>query len=483
MRLASTVVLLACGCAFLLAQQAPPNTLSGEDVAALRSLHAAALASDYAMAQLEHLTDSIGPRLSGSSQKAAATEYVAAELRKLGLQVRLQEVQVPHWVRGEERAELVAYPGQAADTVQRLAVTALGMSAATPPEGITAEVVTVRGFDELERLGRGRVAGKIVVFNQPFDQRMVEAGHAEEAYGESVAYRQGGAVAASRLGAVASLIRSVGGAAYRLPHTGLTSYRDDVPAIPAGALSAEDAALVERLTRRGLVQLHLVLTPKTLPDAIDHNVIGDLEGSEHPEEIVVVSGHLDSWDLGTGAIDDGVGVAVAMEAANLVKRLGLRPKRTIRVVAWAAEEPGLQGARRYAKDVGAELARHAGAIETDLGAGHPVGFEIGGASSIAAMLAPVAAVLRESGAGLARTVDLAGSDIIVLGIRGVPTFAPVQDNRRYFDYHHTPADTLDKVDPVELRENAALVSMLAYALANLPELPPHTPRPRPDWLR
>jgi Zn-dependent M28 family amino/carboxypeptidase len=404
MRLASTLVLLACGCALLSGQQAPPNKLSDEDVAALRSLQAAAMKSDYAMARLEHLTDSIGPRISGSPQKAAANEYVAAELRKLGLEVRLQEVTVPHWVRGDERAELVAYPGQAAGTVQRLAVTALGMSAATPPEGITADVVAVRSFDELERLGRERVAGKIVVFNQPFNQRMVEAGQAGEAYGESVAYREEGAVAASRLGAAASLIRSVGGAVYRLPHTGLTSYRKGVPVVPAGALSTEDAALVERLARRGPVRLHLVLTPSTLPAVIDHNVIGDLKGSERPEEVVVVSGHLDSWDLGTGAIDDGVGVAVAMEAANLVKQLGLRPKRTIRVVAWAAEEPGLEGARRYARDFAGELGRHARAIEMDLGAGHPIGFafENGksvGLDSTAASRGAASACAAEAAAG------------------------------------------------------------------------------------
>ena len=483
MRVASTLVLALCTCSLLSGQQASRNALSEEDLAALRTLQAAALRSDYAFDRLAHLTDSIGPRLAGSPQNAAAVQYVASELRKLGLDVRLQEVQVPHWVRGEERAELVAYPGQPGGTAQRLVVSALGDSVATPAEGITGEVVAVRSFDELERLGRERVAGRIVVFNQPFDQRKVEAGYADEAYGESVAYRSDGAVAAARLGAVASLTRSVGGAVYRLPHTGGTSYRKDVPRIPAGALSAEDAALVERLSKRGPVRLRLVLTPRTLPDAIDHNVIGDLQGSERPDEVVVVSGHLDSWDLGTGAIDDAAGVAVAMEVANLLKQAGLRPKRTIRVVAWAAEEPGLFGSRRYVKEFASEIRRHAGAIEMDLGAAHPVGIQIGGAPSIAGALAPLAAILHGSGAGMLRTVDLAGSDIIALGIEGVPTFAPLQDNRRYFDYHHTPADTLDKVDPVELRENAAVISVLAYALANLPEMPPHTPRPRPDWLQ
>ena len=377
----------------------------------------------------------------------------------------------------------MSYPGQAPDTSQRLVVTALGGSVATPPGGITGEVVVVRDFKQLEGLGRERVSGKIVVFNEAFNQRMVEAGYAEDAYGEAVEYRSGAPVAAARLGAVAALIRSVGGAVYRLPHTGGTAYRKDVPAIPAGALSAEDAALVERLARRGTVRLHLLLTPRTLPDAVGHNVIGDLKGSERPEEVVVVSGHLDSWDLGTGAIDDAAGVALAMETANLVRQLGLRPKRTIRVVAWTAEEPGLLGAIHYAKAHAAELPRHAGAIEVDLGAAHPVGFEIGGEPSSADVLAPVAEVLRASGAGLVRTKDLAGSDIIALGIAGVPTFAPVQDTRRYLDYHHTPADTLDKIDPQELRENAAVVSVLAYALAELPGLLPHTPRPTPEWMK
>lgn len=480
-----SIALAACAAVGLFARQqpGPQNKLPEDSLSALRSLQAAALESNYAFDRVEYLTDSIGPRLSGSPQNAAAVEYVAGELKRLGLDVRLEEVQVPHWVRGEERAELVAYPGQASRTTQRLVVTALGGSVATPPDGLVAEVVAVRSFDELNRLGSERVGGKIVVFNEAFNQRMVEAGHSEEAYGEAVAYRSGGAIAAARLGAVASLVRSVGGAEYRLPHTGGTSYQKGVPQIPAGALAAEDAALVERLSRRGSVRMRLVLTSQTLPDATSHNVVGDLRGSERPDEVVVVSGHLDSWDLGTGAIDDAAGVALAMETAHLIKKLGLRPKRTIRVVAWAAEEQGLFGAIRYTRDHASELARHAGGIEVDLGAAHPVGFEIGGDESIAGVLEPVSQVLRGIGAGLVQTKDLAGSDIIALGIAGVPTFAPVQDSRRYFDYHHTPADTLDKIEPRELQENAAVVSVLAYALASLPGMLPHTPRPRPSWMQ
>nr|MBP7571826.1 peptidase M28 [Acidobacteriota bacterium] len=211
MRAASTLVLTLCACSLVAGQQPRSNALSEADLAALRSLQAAALQSNYAYERLAHLADSIGPRLAGSPQNAAAVQYVASELRKLGLEVQLQPVQVPHWERGEERAELVAFPGRAGETIQHLVVTTLGDSVATPPEGITAEVVAVRSFDELESLGRDRVAGKIVVFNQPFDQRLAEAGHAGEAYGQSVAYRSGGAVAAARLGAVASLVRSVGG--------------------------------------------------------------------------------------------------------------------------------------------------------------------------------------------------------------------------------------------------------------------------------
>ena len=460
MRALAALLLLVVSAAGLSAQPAG-NTLSPDTSAALRALQKAALSSDYAYTQLAHLTDSIGPRLSGSPGDAAAVEYVAAELRRLGLDVHLEEVTVPHWVRGEERAELVGYPGQPDGVTQRLVLSALGGSTATPADGLTAEVVAVPDFDALRRRGRDDVAGRIVVFTAPFDERLAEAGHAEEAYGRAVAYRSGGPAAAARLGAVACLVRSAGGANYRLPHTGGTDFPKDVEPIPAGALAAEDAALVERLARQGPVRMHLVLTPRTLPDLASYNVIGDIKGSEHPEQVVIVSGHLDSWDLATGAIDDAGGVAVAMEAAHLVRELGLRPTRTIRIVAWAAEEPGLLGARAYAKRHSAEAANHAGAIEADLGVAHPLGIEIGGDASIAATLAPVASVLGASGAGVLHASELAGSDIITLGILGVPTFAPIQDSRHYFDYHHTPADTLDKVKPEELRENAALAAVLA----------------------
>jgi Zn-dependent M28 family amino/carboxypeptidase len=218
--------------------------------------------------------------------------------------------------------------------------------------------------------------------------------------------------------------------------------------------------------------MHLVLTPQTLPDAVSYNVIGDLKGSEHPEQIVIVSGHLDSWDLGRGAIDDGAGVVVAMQAAKVLKDLNLRPNRTLRVIAWMNEENGLMGARAYQADHQSEMANHFAAIETDLGAGHPMGFYAQGKPEILTLLQPLAVILQSQGAGITRLVEETGSDVSLLGAAGVPTFAPIQDSRTYFNYHHTAADTLDKVNPKELQENCAVVAVLAYTLASMPQILP-----------
>jgi Zn-dependent M28 family amino/carboxypeptidase len=441
--------------------------LSQQTIADLARIRDAALASDYALRQAAHLSNSIGPRLTGSAQAAKAVEYVAAELKAIGLEVQLEKVTVPRWVRGAETAALVEFPGQAENTTQNVLLTALGGSVATPPEGITADVVTARNFDELESLGREKVNGKIVLFTNAFDKQMAAEGHGGEAYGEAVVYRSDGAVAAARLGAVASLIRSVGGADYRLPHTGQTNYKDDAPKIPAGAVTAEDADLIASLAAQGTVKMHLVLTPQQLPDTKSYNVIGDLKGSEHPEQVVITSGHLDSWDLGTGAIDDGAGVAVSMQTANVIQQLHLKPKRTIRVIAWMNEENGLRGGKAYADDHAAEIANQFAAIETDGGAGHPLGLNINAKPEVKTWLAPMAKVLQQCGAGMLEIVAHAGADIGPLDAKGVPTFAPIQDSRFYFNYHHTAADTFDKIVPRELAENAAVVAVSAYALANL----------------
>jgi Zn-dependent M28 family amino/carboxypeptidase len=338
---------------------------------------------------------------------------------------------------------------------------------ATPPGGTEDEVVVVKNFNELKSLPREKVAGKIVLFNYPFDKQTAAEGRSFQAYGQAVVYRSDGPSAAARKGAVACLIRSVGSAEYRLPHTGLTDYATDAPKIPAAAVTAEDADLIANLVQEGPVKMKLVLTPQTLPDVESANVIADIKGSEHPEQIVIVSGHLDSWDLGTGAIDDGAGVAVSMEAANLIQKLHLKPKRTIRVIAWMNEENGEAGSKQYAKDHDKEISNHFAAMETDSGAGHPIGVNMHTKPEVKKMFAPVAAILQASGAGILDLVEHCGADIEPLEKARVPAFSPIQDSRFYFNYHHTAADTLDKIVPKELAENSAVAAVAAYALANM----------------
>jgi carboxypeptidase Q len=432
----------------------------------LGAIKAAALADDYAYKQVAHLTENIGPRPSGSLQAKAAVEYVAAELRQLGLEVHLEAVQVPHWVRGQETAQLIEYPGQPPDATQKIVLTALGGSTATPADGLVADMVVVNTFDELTALGREKVAGKIVLFNELFDKQKSAAGMAFMAYGEAVRYRGAGPKAAADLGAAAALVRSVGDADFRLPHTGFSA-----PAgIPAGAVTAEDADLIAHLFAQGKVRMRLTLTPQKLPDNTSYNVIADLKGSEHPEQVVVVSGHLDSWDLGTGAIDDAAGVAVAMEAAEILEKLHLRPRRTLRVIAWMDEENGGAGSQAYTKDHLNEFPHYAAAIESDAGAAHPLGFDAKMSSRDAELLRPALNVLQNIGANVLRESSYPpGADIAGMSEAGVPALGILQDGRTYFHYHHTAADTLDKIVSAELRENAAAMAVMGYALASMKE--------------
>ena len=444
-----------------------PPVFSPQTLSELKQLQKAALGSDYAYRQVAHLANNIGQRLSGSPQAAKAVDYVASELKAIGCEVHLEKVMVPHWVRGEETAALVQFPGQAPNTTQKIVLCALGGSVATPREGIEADVLVVKNFDELKSMPREKVAGKIVLFNYPFDKQMAAESRGMQAYGEAVVYRSHGPSAAARQGAVACLIRSIGNADYRLPHTGMTNYDKDASKIPAGAVTAEDADLIANLVPQGPVKMRLILTPQTLPDAESANVIADIKGSEHPEQVVIVSGHLDSWDLGTGAIDDGAGVAVSMETANLIQKLHLKPRRTVRVIAWINEENGEAGSKQYARDHEKELSDHFAAMETDGGAGHPLGVNIKAKPEVKKMFAPVADILQESGAGILELVEHCGADIEPLEKAGVPAFSPIQDSRFYFNYHHTAADTLDKIVPKELAENSAVVAVVAYALANM----------------
>lgn len=441
---------------------------SDEQLHTMERLRDKAMESDYAYEELRHLTANIGPRLSGSPQAQKAVDWVADEMRKQGADVTLEKAKVPHWVRGAETGELTEWPGQALGTKQKIVLTALGGSVATPEQGMTAEVVVVDNWKELRALPAGAVKGKILLFNHPFDKELAATGRGLDAYGGSVVYRGAGPIAGATAGAAAVLVRSAGGGDYRSPHTGMTEYAPGVTKIPAAAVTEEDAELLKTLTREGKVAMHLTLTPQTFPDADSYNVIADWKGSEHPEQVVIVSGHLDSWDLGTGAIDDGAGVAVSMAALELMKEMGIHPKRTVRMIAWMSEEEGSEGAAQYMKDHATQMGNHAGAIESDLGADHSTGIYYAGKPELGKWLRPVAQVLDVIGAGSLVNAPETGEDIAGLTGKGVPSFAPIQDSRFYFNYHHTAADTFDKIDKKHLNENAAIMAVLAYALADAP---------------
>ena len=445
---------------------------TSEEIATMGRIRDAAMADDYAYSELRHLTDNIGPRLSGSPQAQQAVDWVAGEMRALGATVTLEKTMVPHWVRGEETAQLTRWTGMAPGTTQKIVLTALGGSVATPKEGITAPVIVVANFDELKALPKDAAKGKILLFNHPFDKRLAAVGEGGQAYGQSVIYRALAPTVGASVGAEAVLVRSVGGADYRLPHTGATVYTPGTRKLPAGAVTAEDADLIANLAKQGEVTMHLTLTPETLPHVESYNVLADWKGSEHPEEIVIVSGHLDSWDLGTGAIDDGAGIAVSMQAMHLMQKLGLHPKRTIRFVAWMDEESGSEGAATYAEDHKSQIANHVGALESDLGCDHPTGILFAGKPELEDWLRPVAHALDPIGASSLHASPEAGEDIAAIVTQGVPGFAPLQDSRFYFNYHHTPADTFDKVNPQNLAENAAVMAVTAYALAESGERAP-----------
>ena len=446
------------------AQAASP----GNDPAALAKIRDAAMTSDYAWERTADMTDLIGPRLSGSAGAAAAVNQVADAMRKLGAKVTLQPVKVPHWVRGAETGELVDYKGRPDGITQRVVLTALGGSGATPNEGLVAPVIVVSSFDELKARA-AEVKGRIVLFDVPFDQHMADRGLAGPAYGQGSNFRTNGPRMAAEMGAAAALVRSVGGANYRLPHTGNTALQDGAR-IPAAAVSVEDAMLMRRLAERGPLRMRLVLTPKILPDADSFNVIADFPGTDKSDEIVIVSGHLDSWDLATGAHDDAAGVASAMAVFEVLKKLDYRPRRTIRLIAWMNEENGTRGARTYLEAQQANAGSHVGAIESDNGVGRPFGMRASVPAASTRLFAPLQAALLPIGAAVFQRQDaLSTGDLSGLERAGVPSFAPLVDTSAYFDYHHTAADTLDKVDPDNLRRNVAVMTATAWFLANVEE--------------
>jgi len=416
------------------------------------------LQSSRAYETLSHLTDDIGARLTGSKGAALAVRWTTRQFREWGIPVSNEPVKVPHWVRGREEAHLLSAANQ------NLVLTAIGGSVATPPSGITADVVEVDSFDALKTLGTAKLRGRIVFYNNPMDMDLVRAHRAFEAYRIAVAFRGAGASRAAEYGAKAIVIRSVGSASLRTPHTGALRYDPKQPKIPAAALTAEDAMLLHRLLARGKrVRMHMLLTPKTLPDVDSANVIAEIRGSEKPEEIVLIGAHLDSWDLATGAIDDGSGVAMVMETMRLLKEMNLRPRRTIRAVLFMNEENGSRGALQYAKDHGKE--KHIAAIETDAGGAAPTGFTTTLKGDALAALEGRTKPLAAVSSNRFEVAEEAGADIGPLTEAGVPGFGLVPEPLHYFDYHHTNADTLDKVDPKELAQDTAAIAALAWILA------------------
>lgn len=433
-----------------------------EEIGRMRGM---ARESSYSYDQVRFLSNNIGPRLSGSRQAAASVEYVAQQMRDLGLDVRLEPVTVPHWIRGREEAELIDYAGHVDGASQKIVVTALGNTVATSEQGITASILVVDNFKELDQLAMDQVKGKVVLFNHRFDEFAARAGRWEQAYGAAVQYRNHGPTRAAKMGAVATLVRSVGSGKDRLAHTGVTKYEEGTPRIPAGAVPAEDAELIADLAKKGPVTIHLVLRVRDLAPEQSYNVIADLRGTQFPREIVIVSGHLDSWDLGTGALDDASGIGIAMDVLRIIAKVCPRPKRTIRFVAWMNEENGDAGGRTYADDHASELRDHVGAIEIDYGDGRPLGLNVAGKDE---RLAPILDVLNEIAdpmGGYVRVSDSPGSDLEMMNQRGVPAIAPLQEACGYFDYHHTAADTFDKVRIDEIRRVVEAIAPLAYALA------------------
>ncbi len=414
--------------------------------------------------RLRHMCDVIGPRLSGSKGLARAVDWTAEVAEKDGMRVTKQKVMVPNWKRGNESATLLA------PRKERLEMLGIGNSIGTPPEGITAEVIVATDFDELAALGDA-VKGKIVLFNKAMPPYDPETG---AGYGATVGYRTSGASKAGAAGAVAVLVRSVTATSLATPHTGMLSYQTDKPRIPAAAVSIEDAELIARLAAAGeTVRVHLQMDAHFEEDAESANVIVDLVGSELPDEIVLISGHLDSWDVGQGAHDDGAACMAVLDAVRLLKSLGLTPRRTIRVVLWTNEENGLRGSREYIRAFGEEMPKYAAALEADSGIFHPVGFrspkpkdERG--ERVVAQLQDILTVFDEWNAGRLREGG-GGADIGAMAAMGVPLLGLDVEGSKYFDYHHTHADTFDKVAKDDLLLCEGVLAAIAYVLADMPK--------------
>ncbi len=440
--------------------RAQQPTIASAYSAIADSLYRGATGDSLAYIRLGRLVDTFGHRLSGSPALEAAIDWILAEMGKDGLEkVRGEPVMVPRWVRGTESADLVR------PRAAPLRMLGLGGSVATPRAGITAPVLVVGSFDELNQRA-AEAKGKIVLFDAPFTD-----------YVAVRRIRTDGPSAAARAGAVACLIRSVASASIRSPHTGVLRYDSTARMIPAAALSVEDAMMLHRFQNRGeRVVVTLRMSARTLADVPSRNVVAEVVGREKPDEVVVLGGHIDSWDVGQGAMDDGGGSVAAWEAVRLMHRLGLRPRRTVRVVLWTNEENGGRGGLAYHDAHQSELAGHVLAMESDNGAFNPKGYTFAGSDAAADVVRQVAALLDSVGiSGVQRVAESPAADITPLVETGVPGMELDVDGSRYFWYHHSDGDTLDKLDPAELARCVAAMAVMAYVVADLPEPLPRRP--------
>jgi len=439
------------------AQNVAPATWLSPYQRDIQRLIDASIGTTDAWDRLAELCDTFGGRLTGSRNLELACDWAAERMRRDGLDgVRLERTMAPRWVRGAESLDIVT------PVPSPLVLLGLGGSMGTPAEGITAPLIVVRSFDELTARS-AEVPGRIVLFDVPFTS-----------YGQTVGFRANGAVNAARHGAVAALVRSVGPIGLRTPHTGAMTYVPGIARIPAAAIPVEDAQRLARLVaRRVPVTLRLRMAAETLPDVESANVVGEIAGRERPEEIVLVGGHFDSWDAAAGASDDGVGCIVTWEAARLMKKVGLQPRRTVRVVLFTNEENGLRGALAYRDGYAANASKHVMALESDIGVFEPMRLGFSGNERARQVMADVVDLLQPIGLPPLGPGG-GGADIGPIAQVGqVPTMAIAGDPIKYFQIHHTPADTVERIDPKEMAKAAAAIAVVTYMAAEM-----ETPLPR-----
>ncbi|HLG34553.1 MAG TPA: M20/M25/M40 family metallo-hydrolase [Bacteroidia bacterium] len=452
-RFTISAVLLACLCFQNISAQQSDSLM-------LRKIYNEILTNGKAYPWLYDLTTTIGARLSGSPQAEQSVEWTRKKMQEAGADsVWLQEVMVPHWVRGEKEKGTIL---QSNGAKQDVPVCALGMSIATPKEGLTAQIIEVRDFDDLKKLGEEKVKGKIVFYNHPFDQTFINT---FQAYGEAGTYRWSGASEAARFGAVASITRSMTSSDNDFPHTGSMGYNDSLPKIPCAAISSNGANLLSRILKADAnTKFFLKQSCDMLDSVLSHNVVGEIKGSEHPEEIIVVGGHLDSWDIGLGAHDDGAGIVQSIEVLRTMKALGIKPKRTIRAVAFMNEENGLRGGKKYAELAEKNNDKNIAAIESDAGGFVPVGFGLNmkeeqkkKIQSWKPLFLPYNVWNFEGGGD--------GADISPMTNKGLPGIGLRVESQRYFEIHHAATDVMENVNKRELHLGAAAMTSLIYLLS------------------